>query len=100
MGKMPHVDRSREEKWQIVQRGMKSGNNSETCRGWLLDGKVREPRKARNRKYRIAHLDRPRRGTRSRVQTTELSQGQWSQAEGQEIENKRACRLLGAADKP
>jgi transposase-like protein len=33
MSRKPHVDRSPEEKWQIVQEGMKSVNISETCRG-------------------------------------------------------------------
>jgi transposase-like protein len=32
MGRKPHVDRFPEEKWQIVQEGIKSGNVSETCR--------------------------------------------------------------------
>src|SRR5580704_7384141 len=32
MGRKPRVDRSREEEWQIVQEGIKSGNVSETCR--------------------------------------------------------------------
>jgi transposase-like protein len=32
MGRKPRVDRSPEEKWQIVQEGIKSGNASETCR--------------------------------------------------------------------
>ena len=32
MGRKPRVDRSLEEKWQIVQKGIKSGNVSETCR--------------------------------------------------------------------
>jgi transposase-like protein len=32
MGRKPRVDRSPEEKWQIVQKGIKSGNVSETCR--------------------------------------------------------------------
>jgi transposase-like protein len=32
MGRKPRVDRSPEEKWQIVQKGIKSGNFSETCR--------------------------------------------------------------------
>jgi len=31
-GRKPRVDRSPEEKWQIVQAGIKSGNASETCR--------------------------------------------------------------------
>ena len=30
MGRKPRVDRSPEEKWQIVQEGIKSGNVSET----------------------------------------------------------------------
>ncbi len=32
MGRKPRADRSPEEKWQIVQEGIKSGNVSETCR--------------------------------------------------------------------
>ena len=32
MGRKRRVDRSPEEKWQIVQEGIKSGNVSETCR--------------------------------------------------------------------
>jgi transposase-like protein len=35
MGRKPRVDRSPEEKWQIVQEGIKSGNVSETCRRQL-----------------------------------------------------------------
>ena len=31
MGRKPRVDRTPEEKWQIVQEGIKSGNVSETC---------------------------------------------------------------------
>ena len=31
MGRKPRVDRSPEEKWQIIQEGIKSGNVSETC---------------------------------------------------------------------
>jgi transposase len=32
MGRKPRVDRPPEEKWQIVQEGMKTGFVSETCR--------------------------------------------------------------------
>jgi transposase len=32
MGRKPRVERTPEEKWQIVQEGTKSGNVSETCR--------------------------------------------------------------------
>jgi len=32
MGRKPRIERSAEEKWQIVQEGIKSGNVSETCR--------------------------------------------------------------------
>ncbi len=32
MGREPRVDRSPEEKWQILQEGIQSGNVSETCR--------------------------------------------------------------------
>jgi len=67
MGRKPRVDRSPEEKWQIVQEGLKSGNVSETFRRhgiapnlfyrWkdeaeqgakaALGGEARPPRKAR-----------------------------------------------------
>jgi hypothetical protein len=36
MGRKLRVDRSPEEKWQIVQEGLKSGNVSETCRRYAL----------------------------------------------------------------
>jgi len=32
MGRKPRVERTAEEKWQIVQECLKSGNVSETCR--------------------------------------------------------------------
>jgi transposase len=32
MGRKPRVERTAEEKWEIVQEGIKSGNLSETCR--------------------------------------------------------------------
>ena len=32
MGRKPRVERTPEEKWQIGQEGIKSGNVSETCR--------------------------------------------------------------------
>ena len=32
MGRKPRVERTPEEKWQIVQEGIKNGNVSETCR--------------------------------------------------------------------
>ena len=32
MGRKPRVDRTPEEKWEILQEGLKSGNVSETCR--------------------------------------------------------------------
>ena len=32
MGRKPRVERTPEEKWQIVQEGIKSGNISERCR--------------------------------------------------------------------
>jgi len=32
MSRKPRVERTPEEKWQIVQEGIKSGNVSETCR--------------------------------------------------------------------
>jgi hypothetical protein len=36
MGRKPRVDRTPEEKWQIVQEGIKSGNVSETCRRYEI----------------------------------------------------------------
>jgi len=36
MGRKPRVDRTPEEKWQIVQEGMKNGNLSETCRRYQI----------------------------------------------------------------
>ena len=36
MGRKPRVDRSPEEKWQVVQEGVKSGNVSETCRRYEI----------------------------------------------------------------
>jgi len=32
MGRKPRVDRTAEEKWQILQEGLKGANVSETCR--------------------------------------------------------------------
>ncbi len=32
MGRKPRVERTPEEKWQIVQEGIKGGNVAETCR--------------------------------------------------------------------
>jgi transposase len=36
MGRRPRIERSPEEKWQIVQEGIKSGNVSETCRRYEI----------------------------------------------------------------
>jgi transposase len=36
MGRKPRVERTPEEKWQIVQEGIKSGNVSETCRRYEI----------------------------------------------------------------
>jgi transposase-like protein len=36
MGRKPRIDPSPEEKWQIVQEGIKSGNVSETCRRYQI----------------------------------------------------------------
>ena len=55
MGRKPHVDRSPEEKWQIVQEGIKGGNVSETCRrhgispSLLIDGGTKRRREPRQR---------------------------------------------------
>ena len=43
MGRKPRVDRTPEEKWQIVQGGMKSGNVSETCRRHGIAQTLYEP---------------------------------------------------------
>jgi len=36
MGRKPRVQRTPEEKWEIVQEGIKSGNVSETCRRYSI----------------------------------------------------------------
>jgi len=36
MGRRPRVERTPEEKWEIVQEGIKSGNISETCRRYSI----------------------------------------------------------------
>jgi hypothetical protein len=35
MGRKPRVDRSAEEKWQIVKEDLKSGKVSETCQRYM-----------------------------------------------------------------
>ena len=56
MGRKPRVDRTPEEKWQIVQEGIKSGNVSETCRrhrhcseSCSIDGRMKRSREQRQR---------------------------------------------------
>jgi transposase-like protein len=36
MGRRPRANRTLEEKWQIAQEGLKSGNVSETCGRYLI----------------------------------------------------------------
>ena len=36
MGRKPRIERTPEEKWQVVQEGIKSGNVSETCRRYEI----------------------------------------------------------------
>jgi transposase len=36
MGRKPRRERTPEEKWQVVQEGIKSGNVSETCRRYEI----------------------------------------------------------------
>lgn len=36
MGRKARVDRTLEEKWQVVQEGLKSGHVSETCRRYQI----------------------------------------------------------------
>jgi transposase-like protein len=50
MGRKPRIDRSPEEKWQIVQEGIKSGHVSEKCRRHGI---------APNRFYRRKHEAEP-----------------------------------------
>jgi transposase-like protein len=45
MGRKPRVERTAEEKWQIVQEGIKSGNVSETCRRHGIAPSLRYRRK-------------------------------------------------------
>ena len=55
MGRRPRVDRPPEEKWQIEQEGIKSGNVSGTCRrhgispSLLIDGGSKRRREQRQR---------------------------------------------------
>ena len=55
MGRKPRVDRSPEEKWQIVQEGIKSGSVSETCRrhgiapSLSIGGRMKPSREQRQR---------------------------------------------------
>ena len=47
MGRKPRVDRSPEEKWQIVQEGLKSGNVPGTCqKNWTRWGRPAPPSQA------------------------------------------------------
>ena len=54
-GRKPRVDRSPEEKWRIVQEGLKSGNVSETCRrhgiaaNLFIAGRMKRSRERRQR---------------------------------------------------
>ena len=36
MGRRPRIERTPEEKWQVVQEGIKNGNVSETCRRYQI----------------------------------------------------------------
>ena len=59
------LDRSPEEKWQIVQEGMKSGNVSETCRGFGIAQTLyycwKHEAQSRERRQRLGGEAPPRR---------------------------------------
>lgn len=69
MGRRPRIDRSPEEKWQIVQEGIKSGNVSETCRrhgispSLLYRWKMKPSREQRQRLGGKALPPKPRKTT-------------------------------------
>jgi len=80
MGRKPRVDRTPEEKWQIAQEGMKSGNVSETCRRhgiaqtlyyrWKDEaeqGSLSEARENISRYLEEYNHDRPHRGVENRT---------------------------------
>ena len=77
MGRKPRVDRSPEEKWQIVQEGIKSGNVSETCRrhGSLricsIAGRMK---RNRERRQRLGGEALPRRKPRRTI-----ASGSWNE---------------------
>jgi transposase-like protein len=56
MSGKPRVDRSPEEKWQIVQGGIKGGNVSETCRRYGIAETLyycRKDKRSRERRQRF-----------------------------------------------
>jgi transposase-like protein len=80
MGRKPRVDRSPEEKWQVVQEGIKSGNVSETCRRHGIAPNLfyrwRDKRN-RERKQRLGGEALPRRKPRRTI-----ASGNWNERWG------------------
>ena len=82
MGRKPRVDRSPEEKWQILQEGMKSGNVSETCRRYgiaptlITAGRMKRSREQRQRLGGEA-LPRPK---PRRIAASGSWSGRWAQS--------------------
>ncbi len=80
MGRKPRVDRSPEEKWQIVQEGIKSGNVSETCRrhgiapNLSIAGRMKP---SRERRQRLGGEALPRRKPRRTI-----ASGSWNERWG------------------
>jgi transposase-like protein len=61
MSRKPRVQRTPEEKWQIVLEGLKSGNVAETCRKYeiaALGGKSAAARPDAEQEKRIKQLER------------------------------------------
>ena len=53
MGRKAQVKRSPEEKWEILQEGLRSGNISETCRKLRICGIAGKMKRNRERRQRL-----------------------------------------------
>ncbi len=79
MGRKPRVQRTPEEKWEIVQEGIKSGNISETCRRYSIAptlfyrGRMKRSKEPRPR---LGGEARPRR-KRKRIAASGNWNGRW-----------------------
>jgi len=65
MSRKPRVDRTREEKWQIVQEGLKGGNVSEICRRHGIAQTLFQSAEGKTDECEIASIDRALPGHRA-----------------------------------